>query len=129
MRVTYDREVDVLGILTDTPEAMCASLLYDPGIAISLATEDGHDMVGLEILGASAFIPLGSRGYDAQTDTLTMGRTTGDPDLITKNGDLVAYWQVDQEDPDGFRDPIGVAIRQASVHLAKVSAELAGALV
>lgn len=129
MRVTYDQEVNVLGIMTDTPEAMCASLLYDPGIAVSLATEDGHDIVGLEVLGASAFIPLGNRGYDAQTDTLTMGRTTGDPDLITENGDLVAYWQVDEEDPEGFRDPIGVAVRRASVHLAKVSAELAGALV
>ncbi|MCY4651927.1 MAG: DUF2283 domain-containing protein [Dehalococcoidia bacterium] len=129
MWVLYDQQVDVLRIMTDTPEAICASLLYDHNIAVSLATEDGHDIVGLEILGASAFIPLGNRGYDAETDTLTMGRTTGDPDLITENGDLVAYWQVDEEYPDRFRDPVGVAIRRASVHLAKVSAELVGVLV
>ncbi len=129
MRIIYDHEVDVLRVITETPDAVSASLLYDPGIAIDLATEEGHEIVGITVMGASAFIPLGSRGYDAQTDTLTMGRTTGDPDLITENGDLVAYWQVDEEDPEGFRDPIGVALRRASVHLAKVSAELAGALV
>ena len=129
MRIIYDHEVNVLRVITETPDAVSASLLDDPSIAIDLATEEGHEIVGITVMGASAFIPLGNRGYDAQTDTLTMGRTTGDPDLITENGDLVAYWQVDEEDPEGFRDPIGVAVRQASVHLAKVSAELAGALV
>ena len=128
MRIIYDREVNVLRVITETPDAVSASLLYDPGIAIDLATEEGHEIVGITVMGASAFIPLGNRRYDADTDTLTMGRTTGDPDLITENGDLVAYWQVDEEDPDGFRDPIGVAIRRASVHLGKVSADLAGAL-
>lgn len=129
MRIIYDHEVNVLRVITETLDAVSASLLDDPGIAIDLATEEGHEIVGITVMGASAFIPLGSRGYDAQTDTLTMGRTTSDPDLITENGDLVAYWQVDEEDPEGFRDPIGVAIRQASVHLAKVSAELSGVLV
>ena len=125
MRVRYDREVDILSVVTDTPEAICASLLDGPDIAVSLATEDGHDIVGLEVLGASAFIPLGKLGYDADTDVLTMGRTSQDPELITENGDLVAYWQVDEEDPDGFRDPTGVAIKRASVHLKAVSAQLA----
>ena len=99
MRVRYDREVDILSVVTDTPEAICASLLDGPDIAVSLATEDGHDIVGLEVLGASAFIPLGKLGYDAVTDVLTMGRTSQDPELITENGDLVAYWQVDEERP------------------------------
>ena len=126
MRVRYDQEVDILSVMMDTPEAICASLLDGPDIAVSLATEDGHDIVGLEVLGASAFIPLGKLGYDAETDILTMGRTTHDPELITKNGDIIGYWQVDEEDPDGFRDPIGVAIKRVSVHLETVSAELVG---
>ncbi len=129
MRIIYDHEVNVLRVITETPDAVSASLLDDPGIAIDLATEEGHEIVGITVMGASAYIPLGNRGYDAQTDTLTMGRTTDDPDLITENGDLVAYWQVDEEDSEGFGDPIGVAVRRASVHLAKVSAELAGVLV
>ncbi len=129
MRIIYDHEVNVLRVITETPDAVSASLLDDPGIAIDLATEEGHEIVGITVMGASAYIPLGNRGYDAKTDTLTMGQTTDDPDLITENGDLIAYWQVDEEHPEGFRDPIGVAVRRASVHLAKVSAELAGVLV
>ena len=129
MRIVCDHEANVLRVISDTPDAVSASLIDDPGIAIELATEEGHEIVGFTVMGATAFLPLGNRGYDAETDTLTMGRTTGDPNLITENSDLVAYWQVDEEEPDGFRDPIGIAIRRASVHLAKVSAELAGVLV
>ena len=129
MRVRYDQEFDVLSIMTDTPEAICASLLDGPDIAVSLATEDGHDVVGVEILGVSAYLPLGNSGYDAETDTLTMGRTVSEPELITRNGDLVGYWQVDKYDADGFRDPIGVAIKRASVHLANVSAKMSATLV
>ena len=80
---------------------------------VSLATEDGHDIEGLIVMGASAYLDL-DRGYDADTDTLVIGRTTCNPSLITENGDIVAYWQVDEDDPDGFRDAIGVA-HQAGV--------------
>ena len=121
MRVRYDREFDVLSIMTDTPEAICASLLDGPDVAVSLATEDGHDIVGVEVLGASAFIPLGKLGYDAETDTLTMGRTSNAPGLVTENADFVGYWQVCEEEPDGFRDPIGVALKRASAHLAELT--------
>ena len=126
MRVRYDPEVDALRITTDTLGVVSASL-WDPeyhSVVADLATEDGHDIVGLEVLGASAFIPLGKLGYDTDTDTLTMGKTTTDPDLITENGDLIGYWRVDEYDPDGYRDPIGIAIRRASVHLAKVSEKM-----
>ena len=129
MRVRYDHEFDVLSIMTDTPEAICASLLDGPHIAVSLATEDGHDVVGVEIMGASAYLPLGNSGYDAETDTLTMGRTADDPELVTRNCDLIGYWQVDECDADGFRDPIGVAIKRASVHLASASAKMSDNLV
>ena len=37
MRVIYDREANVLRIITDTPAATAASLLDDPGIAVELA--------------------------------------------------------------------------------------------
>ena len=73
MRVIYDREANVLRIITDTPAATAASLLDDPGVAVELATDDGHDIVGLILMGASAYIPLG-KSYDAASDTLLLGR-------------------------------------------------------
>ena len=126
MLIHYDDEVDVLDIrMHDLGGVVCASLLDDPSIAVSLATEDGHDIEGLIVMGASAYLDL-DRGYDADTDTLVIGRMTCNPSLITENGDIVAYWQVDEDDPDGFRDAIGVAIRRASVHLAEAIAAPSG---
>ena len=123
MKVHYDDDADVLHITTEKRVATAASLLDDPNVAVELATEDGHDIVGLIVMWASSYV---RSEHDAETDTLLIGETAHDPELITENGDLVAYWQVDEEDPDGYRDPIGVAVRRASVHLAAVSAELAG---
>ena len=80
--------------------------------------------MGLDVNWASTYLALGIRGYDPDTDTLTMGNTTTDPDLITENGDLIGYWRVDKYDPGDYRHPIGVAIRRASVHLAKVSEQM-----
>ena len=123
MRVHYDDEADVLHITTKRRAASAASLLDDPDVVVKLATSDGHDIVGLIVMWASSYV---RSEHDAETDTLLIGKTAYDPELITENGDMVVYWQVDEEDPDGFRDPIGVAIRRASVHLAKVSAGLVG---
>ena len=116
-------------VLSQIPSAVSASLLDDPGIVLDLSTEDGHEVAGVEILGISAYVPLGKNGYDADTDTLTMGRTTTDPELITQIGDLIGYWHADKHEPGGYRDPIGVAIRRASVHLAKVSEKISANLV
>ena len=129
MRTIYSPEDDYLRLVTQMPSAVSASLLDDPGIVLDLSTEHGHEVVGVEILGISTYVPLGKNGYDADTDTLTMGRTTIDPELITQNGDLIGYWHADKHDPGGYRDPIGVAIRRASVHLAKVSEKMSANLV
>ena len=122
MRVSYDQLANVLRVTTDTPATTAASLLDDPGIAVELATADGHEIVGLIVMGASAYIPFG-KAYNAESDTLFIGRKTGDPKLTTENGDIIGYWKVDEDDPDGFRDPIGIAITQASKHLAVISGQ------
>ena len=127
MKVSYYHIDDLLYIDTGTPDVVSASLLDAPGIVVHLATEDGYDIVGFTVMGASAYLPLGNGGYDAETDTLLMGKSTTDPKYITENGDIIGYWQLDEYDPsDGYQHPIGVALRHASVHLAKVSAELVG---
>ena len=126
--VHYDDEVDALRITTDAFRVIAnsggtsSSLLYNDDVVVDLATEDGHDIVGLGVLCASLYLPLGKKGYDARTDTLLMGDSTSDPALITENGDFIGYWKADQDDLDGYLDPIGVAVKRASVHLAEVMA-------
>ena len=123
MKATYDVESDVLRVYSGQRSAEGASFLRGPDAAVFLGTEGGHDVVGFLVLGASAYLPLGE-GYDAGSDTLTIGETTDVPELVTENGDFIGYWEVDVLEPDGFRDPIGVAIRRASEHLAPVLAAL-----
>jgi uncharacterized protein YuzE len=125
MRVIYDKEADVLRIIGEQPVADTASLLRGPDAAVDTATFGGYDVIGLIVIGASAYLPLG-RGYDADRDILTIGETTDDPALVTENGDFVGYWEVCELGPDGLRDPIGVALRDASKHLAPVITSLTG---
>lgn len=126
MQVNYDAEFGILDIIAETPEVTAASLLDDPDVVVGLATEDGYDIASITIMGVPAYLPLGKMGYDTETDTLLLGRMTDDQELFTENGDLSAYWQVDEDDPDGFRHPIGVAVKNASVHLAEVMAAPSG---
>ena len=130
MRVRYDQKVDALRITTGTPEAISESLwdAVHHDIVIDLAAEDSCDIVGLDVMRASVYLPLGKKGYDPESDTLLMGRATSEPELITKNGDIVGYWQIDDDNPDGIPNPIGVAIKRASVHLAKASEKMSAHL-
>ena len=124
--VRYDNEIDALRVATDRVGATSSSLWHNSDIVVDLVTEDGHDIVGLGVMCASLYLPLGKKGYDADTDTLLMGDSTSDPALITENGDFIGYWKVFEGDPDGFRAPVGVAIKNASVHLAEVVAAPSG---
>ena len=124
MKADYDIDEGILSLDTGMRSATSASLLDNPGIVVDLADADGHDIVGVTVMGADAYLPL-KRGYDPDTDILHLGRKADSPDLITETGDFVGYWQVYEGEPDGFRDPIGVAIRNASKHLAPVVASLA----
>ena len=124
LQLLYDQEVDALRLLTGEKGATSASLLDLPEVVLDLATEEGHHVVGIEVLGASAYLPLGKHGYDAQTNTLTLGIAVCDPDRITENGDIVTYWQTVEEEPGSFMDPIGVAVRNASIHLSALSGQM-----
>ena len=123
MRATYDEAEDILTLSNGQPDAVSASFLRGPDGALHLGTEEGHDVVGFILLGASAYLPC-ARGtacdYDANADVLTIGEAVEDPALVTENGDFVGYWARDEADPDGVRHPVGVAVRRASVNLGKV---------
>ena len=136
LRVSHDQEVDVL-YLRACQGAPDGTTLDDPalsGIAALIGTFEGYDIVGLIIQGAAHCLyppfvlnhgnpPAAGGGsrlcrYDADTDTLTLGFTAADPELITQdNAYLVGYWQRDPEDADYF-PLIGVSLLNASKHLA-----------
>lgn len=125
MQTNYDLEADVLSITTDVRPATSASLLNDPDIVVDLAESNGHQIVGLMIMWASSYLPL-KKGYDPETDTLLLGTKTESPGLTTETGCFVGYWQVYDDEPNGFMDPVGVLIREASKHLAPALAGLSG---
>ena len=135
LRVSYDQEVDILYLRTgqDAPDG---TTLDDPAlfnVAELIGTADGSDIVGLIIPAAAGslsrwFVPGQGKPpgpvvdsplsrYDPDTDTLTLGFTATDPELITQdNPYLVGYWQRDPEDADYF-PLIGVSILNAAEHL------------
>ena len=121
METVYDREANVLRFITGEASAQGSSLLDDPDVLIELDTHDGHGIVGLAVMGASAYLPLGKLGYDAEQDVLTFGVQVSDPDRVTENGDLVAYWQPDPESPGEFMDAVGAAVRNVSRHLGELA--------
>ena len=118
MWAIHDRGANVLRMGTGEPVADTAGVVSLHDLALDMATEDGHDVIGFTLTGASHYLPLGAgAGYDVRHDILTIGDTTDDPDLVTQNGDFIGYWAVSRANPNGFRDPIGVAVRRASTHL------------
>lgn len=130
MKVRYDHVSDALSI-TVGKSSVTSEALWDPeyqGIVVDFAKEDSYDFVGIEVLGLSGYLPLGKRGYDPRSDTLLMGRKLApgvEPELIIENGDIVVYWQtVEDDDADGVPHPVAVALKRASVHLAKAEGSM-----
>ena len=90
---------------------------------VDLAEPDGHVVVGVVVMWAGALgYPRMTKGYDPEGDILLLGMKADDPELTTENGDLVAYWQA--YPGDGIMDPVGVLLRNASIHLGPVCVEL-----
>ena len=127
MRATYSGDVDILYVSTRQEEVEGAwEVAGHFGTVLFCGSEDGYDIVSLEVMGGSAYLPLGP-GYDAKTDTLTIGEITNDPARTSENGDFVGYWAIDPEYPDDGMEPIGVSLRRASVHLAPALEQFAEA--
>ena len=94
------------------------SLVDDVAVVVDLADEcDVCPITGLEVMGASAYLPLGKRGYDGNADTLTFGDTVDQPGRVVENGDLVVHWGTDRY---GDIEAVGVVLKQASSYLEKL---------
>ncbi len=122
LKVLYDQDVNALNILTNEVEMedTCIPLRDEGSVVLGVPYGDMCHIVSIEALGASAWLPLGKQDYDAETDTLTIGLSSGNKVLVTENGDIVGYWVPDELEPSNSMDAIGVALRNASVHLGKM---------
>ena len=124
LRLHYDSECDAFGLYSESGVSKTSSELETaPGVVVDLANNDdlSCQVVGLEVLGMSAYIPLGKLGYCEETDTLTFGVEIKTASEVVENEDLVAYWRPDDYLED-FMIPFAFDLRNASRHLAPVMA-------
>ena len=118
MQAHYDPAVDVLRLTTGEPVAVSEELV-EHSVVLELGSESGNDIIGLIVMGASAYFPFGNT-YDQQHDILTFGEPAGAAVTAKDSGEFVGYWQPDEYYPDEVLVPVGVAVKRASQHLADV---------
>ena len=126
MRVKYYPEDDAL-IVTGTPGGRSGAALRDYWEVILTLADEGSELITrLTVLHATNFLPLeAERGYNANTDTLTLGDKPDNACRVVENGDFTGYWQ---ECANGsYWDVVAVDLRRASVHLAPVVDALSAA--
>ena len=123
MEANYYVEDDTL-VLTANPRGRSGGALRDDfGIILTFVDEDSEDITRMRVLHITDFLPLGpERGYDADTDTLTLGDKPEADCRAVENGDFVGYWQ--ECDGGRYWDVVAVDLRRASVHLAPAIAAL-----
>ena len=125
MQAKYYAEDDALVISGSRSGRSGAALRDDFGIILDLADVGSEDVTRLDILNVSWFLPLSAeRGYDADTDTLTLGdKPDADADYrVVNNGDFVSYRQ--WFDDGSQWDVVALDLRQASKYLAPAIAAL-----
>ncbi len=135
LKVTYDDGADLLFISTGERPLHGTDLEPDISVVAHYGSWDGYDIVALTVMFAAStlepyFRPNGSdnslgregentvASYDGETDTLLLGVSCDDPNMVTQAGEhMTAYWARDEWDEDDFV-PTGVSLRGASKHLA-----------
>lgn len=121
MRVRYYAEEDVLLLIASPKGGGGGTLRDDFRVIFAIDGEDEGDenITRVDIHDVSRFLPLrAERGYDADTDTLTLGNRPDADYRVVDNGDFVSYRQ--WFDDGSEWDVVAVDLRQASVHLAPV---------
>ena len=123
MEVSYYYEEDVLILIASPKGGGGGTLRDDFGViyVIDGEHEDDENITRVDIHDVSRFLPLrAERGYNAQTDTLTLGDKPAADFRVVDNGDFVSYRQ--WFDDGSEWDVVAVDLRRASVHLAPVIA-------
>ena len=123
MKVKHFAESDGIMLIASDQYGNGGTLRDDFGVIISYADEDGDDITQIDILQVSRFLPLGAeRGYDAATDTLTLGDKPDTDYRVIDSGDFVSYRQ--WFDDGSQWDLVALDLRQASRHLAPAIAAM-----
>ena len=121
MPVKYYAEDDALIIIANQGGLSGGTLRDDFRVILDFADESSDDVTRIDIIDVSRFLPLSAeRGYDADTDTLTLGDKPDADYRVVDNGDFVSYRQ--WFDDGSEWDVVAVDLRRASVHLAPVLA-------
>ena len=127
MKVIYDSETDavritMLGRLRGSTDSLDAVRCW--WVVVHLEHERQYSpIVGLEIIGASACLPLGKGGYyDDRTDVLLLGEKDA-ANCVVPNEDLVVYWgtEVDGSTKTTKEWPVAVEVRSARKWLGNVN--------
>ena len=119
MQVRYYQETDSVAMVSPGKYERGSgdSLRDHMGIIVAYASPNSDAVVDLDIFGVSHFLPLRpERGYDAATDTLTLGDKPDADYRVIDSGDFVSYRQ--WIDDEGHWDIVALDLRQASRHLA-----------
>ena len=123
MRVRYYAEDDALIIIANPLGLSGGTLRDDFRVILDFADESSEDVTRIDILDVSRFLPLrAERGYDADTDTLTLGDKPDADYRVADNGDFVSYRQ--WFDDGSQWDVVALDLRQASQYLAPAIATL-----
>ena len=121
MEANYYAEDDTLVLTANRRGRSGGALRDDFGVILTFVDEGSEDITRIRVLHVTDFLPLDAkRGYDADTDTLTLGDKSDADCRAVKNGDFVGYWQ--ECDGGRYWDVVAVDLRRASVHLAPVLA-------
>ena len=123
LKVHYDPDCDAIGANYGQPSGATREVEGPGWVMIDLPDEKSHEAIALEVIGISAWLPLGKRGYSKEKDTLTFGDYAEPPAVVGEYCDLIAYWRRDSSAAGGLT-PVSVDLRNASKHLASVIAAM-----
>ena len=124
MRIRYYADEDVVDLTaSDFEVGSGATLRDDFRVILTFVREGSEDVSQIDILDVSRFLPLCvERGYDAATDTLTLGFKPNSDFRVVDNGEFVSYRQ--WFDDGSEWDVVALDLRHASKHLAQPIAAL-----
>ncbi len=124
MRVRYYADDDVVELTASDFEVGSGGTLRDDfRVILTFAREGSDDVSQIDILDVSRFLPLSvERGYDADTDTLSLGDKPNSNFRVVDNGEFVSYLQLFDDGSEW--DVVALDLRHASKHLAQAIAAL-----
>ncbi len=118
LEVKYYAETDMVVITAGERVRSVSDLRNDGTVNVSYAEEDNEKTVTrVESFDISRnYLPLGARrGYDAATDTLTLGERPVDGYRVVGSGEFIGYWEWAKVEEQW--EMAALDIRNASKHL------------